>query len=707
MEAVECGAAALAIILGHHKKIVPLSELREACGVSRDGSNAANVVKAARRYGLKAKGLSTDLDDVQKLTTPFIVFWNFNHFLVVEGFRKQRAYLNDPANGRRNVSFEEFDEGFTGVVLYMEPGPEFRAGGRPPSTSAALAQRIKGLGRDLLFSVFAGFLLVAPGLALPMLTQVFVDQVLIDDRQDWLRPLLWGMAILASVQIVLRWLQLSYLRQLRAKLAVKLSGTFLWHVLRLPVGFFAQRYAGEISSRLNLNHGIADALSGQLAAAIIDCMMLVFYVVIMLFYDHWLTLIGVTLALGNVAALRWIARRRVDANKRLRQELGKVDGVAIAGLQSIETLKASALESSFFARWAGYYTKATTARQELGITQRVLGVVPGVLSSLTTALILIVGGLRVINGDLTIGALIAFGSLMASFQRPVGTLVGLGAKLQTLQGDITRVDDVLIHPVDRAASTPETVTQAGIPAKLRGQVELRDITFGYSRIADPLIENFSLKIEPGQRVALVGGSGSGKSTIAKLVCGLYEPWSGEILLDTTPRGLLPRATLAHSLAMVDQDILFFGGTVRENLTLWDASIPASQLEQACLDAEINDVIRSLAGGFEANLLEGASNLSGGQRQRLEIARALVNDPSILVLDEATSALDADTEFKIDMHLRERGCSALVVAHRLSTIRDSDEIIVLQRGKVIERGTHEALWDAQGEYARLIRSGGQA
>jgi ABC-type bacteriocin/lantibiotic exporter with double-glycine peptidase domain len=422
----------------------------------------------------------------------------------------------------------------------------------------------------------------------------------------------------------------------------------------------------------------------------------------MFFYDVQLTILGVLLALGNVLALRWIARRRVDANMRLRQEVGKVSGVSIAGLQSIETLKASALESSFFARWAGYYTKATTARQELGVANQSIGVLPAFLSGMTTLLILVLGGFKVINGDLTIGRLVAFQSLMIIFQRPVGTLVALGGRLQTLQGDLNRVDDVLQHDVDPGYDVDEPAAAETAP-RLEGHLELRQVTFGYSRVAAPLIREFDLRIEPGQRVALVGGSGSGKSTVANLICGLFHPWDGQILIDGKERRQLPRAVLANSLSMVDQDILFFAGSVRDNLTLWDPTVPQECLEQACRDAEIHDVVLSLPGGYDSELLEGASNLSGGQRQRLEIARALVSRPSILVLDEATSALDADTEYRIDRNLRRRGCSTVVVAHRLSTIRDSEEIIVLQRGEVIQRGRHEELWDSGGEYSRLIRS----
>jgi ATP-binding cassette subfamily C protein len=702
MEAVECGAASLAIVLGHHGRVVPLSELREACGVSRDGSNAGSVVKAARRYGLRAKGLSTGLENVRRLKPPFIVFWNFNHFLVVEGFRQNRVWLNDPASGRRRVSLDEFDEGFTGVVLHMQPGPEFRRGGAAPSTIRALATRVRGSVRDLGFCVGAGLLLVGPGLSVPMLTQVFIDRVLVEGRRDWLRPLLLGLVFMGLLQIVLRALQLRYLRELRTKLAIRLTGGFVWHVFRLPVGFFSQRFAGEISSRVALNNGIADALSGQLATSIIDAMMVVFYAAVMLAYDVQLTVVGVVLALGNVGALRWIARRRVDSNMRMRQEVGKVAAVSIAGLQSVETLKASALESSFFARWAGYYTKSAAARQELGAANQSIAVLPGLLSALTTMAILVLGGWKVIEGELSIGRLVAFQSLMILFQRPVATLVALGGRLQTLEGDLSRVDDVLQHEIDAQYEDNERRARAEVAPKLVGRVEVRGATFGYNRVAPPLMRDFDLTIEPGGRVAIVGGSGSGKSTVARLLCGLFRPWEGEVLLDGRPRDDLPRATLAHSLALVDQDILFFEGSVRDNLTLWDPTVPQERLERACRDAEIRDTVLSLPGGFDAELLEGAANLSGGQRQRLEIARALVHDPTILVLDEATSALDAETEYRIDRNLRRRGCTTLVVAHRLSTIRDAEEIIVLDRGAVAQRGRHEDLWEQDGPYRRLIR-----
>jgi ATP-binding cassette subfamily C protein len=707
MESVECGAAALGIMLGYYGRIVPLPELRRECGVSRDGSKASNVLKAARNYHMQAKGFKKELDELRELSPPYIVFWNFNHFLVVEGFGNEKVYLNDPGSGPRTISQQEFDEGYTGVVLVMEPGPAFEAGGRKPSLISGLWERLKGASGALIYCVLAGFLLTIAGLAVPVFSQVFVDDVLVQNRQHWLRPLILGILITAILQGMLTLLRLRYLRRLKVKLSVSMSSRFLWHILRLPTTFYAQRFAGEISNRNSLNDQVAEVLSGKLATTAIDSVMVLFYVLIMFQYDRVLTLIGLGLAGINVLVLQLISRQRIDANQRLIQEYGKSAGISIAALQSIETLKASGLESDFFARWSGYYTKAVNSQQELGVTNQTFSVLPTLLTSLTSMLMLIVGGLRVMDGVLSIGMLVAFQALMQNFIQPVNNLVSFGSTLQELEGNLVRLDDILCNPIDpeveyRTQHRSE-FAQPSAHCRLQGYAELQDISFGYSRLDPPLIENFNLVVKPGQRVALVGGSGSGKSTIAKLLCGLYQPWSGDILFDHTPRAEIPPQILTHSIAVVEQDILLFGGTIRENLTLWDGTVPDKHLVRACRDAAIEDVVMSMSGGFNAELLEGAGNLSGGQRQRLEIARALVNNPSILIMDEATSALDTETEHMIDYNLRRRGCTCIIVAHRLSTIRDCDEIIVLERGKVVQRGIHQDLWQTEGVYSRLIRT----
>lgn len=710
MEAVECGAAALGIILSYYGRIVPLAELRRECGVSRDGSKASNVLKAARLYGLEAKGFKKPFEELKTVYPPYIVFWNFNHFLVVEGFGKNRVYLNDPGSGRRTVSLEEFRQAYTGVVLIFEPGSQFQKIGKKQNIMRTLSSRLKSSRWAIAYCLIAGLLLTIPRLAVPAFSQVFVDEILIQNRIDWLRPLILGMLFAAIAQGLLAQLRLFYLRRLLLKLSVSMSGQFLWHTIRLPVGFYAQRFAGEISSRSRLNDKVADILSGRLATTVIDSVMIIFYALIMLLYDQVLTSVVILFAILNFFALQSLSRSRVDTNTRLAQESGKVGGVAVGGIQAIETVKASGLEFDLFSKFAGYYAKLLNAQQELALPTQMLSILPTFLTALATTCILILGGLRVMNGSLSIGMLIAYQSLTHQFLSPVNNLINFGSTLQVLEADLNRLDDVLQNPVDsevdrmsKAEEIPSNqsffISQDSF--QLEGYVELRNVTFGYNRLDSPLIESLNLSLKPGQRVALVGGSGSGKSTVAKLVTGLYTPWSGQILFDGILRSHYPRSILANSLAMVEQDIFLFAGTVRENLTLWDATVPESDLVEACMDAAIHDLILNMPGGYDAVLNEGGMNMSGGQRQRLEIARALVRNPAVLVLDEATSALDAETELIIDRNLRRRGCSCIVVAHRLSTIRDCDEIIVLERGKVVQRGIHEELRQQEGTYAYLI------
>lgn len=707
MEVVECGAAALAIVLAHFGRWVALEELRLACGVSRDGSKASNVVRAARRYGLAAKGFKTEPAGLRRWQPPMILHWNFNHFLVLDGIRKGRVYLNDPASGPRIVSEEELDESFTGVVLTFEPASDFAASGEKPSFLPALLRRLHGAGAALAFVILAGFALVVPQLVSPVFSKVFVDNVLLKGNLPWLQPLLLGMGVTALVIGALTWLQQSYLLRLETRVAVAGSSRFFWHVLRLPVEFFNQRSAGDVASRVGINNRVAQLLSRDLATNFLASVMVVFFVVLMFQYDALLTVIAVGVVSLNVAALRFVSRKRVDGNRRLLQEQGKLQGTAIGGLQLIETVKATGGEADLFARWAGYQAKVVNARQELERYTQLLDAVPPLLTSLNTALLLGTGSLLVINGALTLGELVAFQLLMASFLAPVSNLVNLGGKLQTVEGDMNRLDDVLRYPaearleVEPATGQAATGRPAEATAKLAGYLELRNITFGYSQLAPPLIEGFDLTLEPGDRVALVGASGSGKSTVAKLVTGLYEPWSGEILFDGKPREAWPRQALDASLANVDQAIFLFDGTVRENLTLWDTTAPLAEIVEAARDAAIHDEIAARPGAYDGPVEEGGHNFSGGQKQRLEIARALVGQPSLLVLDEATSALDPETEEKIDASLRRRGATCLIIAHRLSTIRDADEIVVMENGKIVERGTHDELIAKAGAYARLI------
>lgn len=705
MEAVECGAASLAMILAHYGRIVPLEELREECGVSRDGSKASNLIKVARKYGLVAKGFREEIEGLRKHPFPMIIFWNFYHFLILEGVKRGKVYLNDPATGPRVVTEEELDQSFTGVVLTFEPGPDFKKGGKRHSLFRALKKRLIGSGKALTYVILAGLFLVIPGLLIPTFLKIFVDNILVGRMTDWLKPLVIGMGLTALMRAALSWLQESYLLRLETKLALTSSAKFFCHVFRLPVNFFFQRFGGEIGKRVQINDKVALLLSGELATNTLNVVMIVFYAALMFQYDIILTLVGIFIALFNLVVLRLVSRKRVDLNQRLLQEQGKLVGSTMYAIQMVETLKATGSESDFFSQWSGYQAKVVNVQQELGVTTQFLTAVPPLLLAITNVAILAVGGFRVMQGDLSMGMLVAFQSLMFSFLNPVNQMVDLGGKLQEARGDMNRLDDVFNYPVDKLFSNGRESSSAADTGKIKlsGHLELRNITFGYSKLEPPLIENFSLKLGPGSRVAFVGGSGSGKSTVAKLVTGLYDPWDGDMLFDGEPRKEISRGLLTNSIAMVDQDIFMFEDTIRKNLTMWDSTIPEAHIIQAAKDACIHEDIAERRGGYDSSVDEGGNNFSGGQRQRLEIARALAGSPTILVLDEATSALDPNTEKIVDDNIRRRGSTCLIIAHRLSTIRDCDEIIIMERGKVVQRGTHDEMIKTDGPYSKLIKS----
>jgi NHLM bacteriocin system ABC transporter peptidase/ATP-binding protein len=703
MEAVECGAAALAAILAYYGRWVPLEELRHECGVSRDGSKASNMLRAARKYGLEAKGFKyEELEKLYDLPFPVVLFWNFNHFVGLEGFKREKVFLNDPAQGPRVITLQELDDSYSGVVLTFKPDAQFKKGGQSPSMMPALRRRLVGSRLALLYVVLCGLLLVVPGLIIPTFTRMFIDDYLVG-RQEWMvRPLLAAMMGTIVIQAALSWLQKYYLLRLETKLSLSTSSRFFNHILRLPAAYFGQRFAGEIGSRVLINDKVAKVVSGKLATTVIDSIMTVFYAMLMALYDVKLTLVVIAIGMLNIAAVKLAGRMRTDASRRLMQDKGKLMGTAMNGLQMIETIKATGSDSEFFARWAGYYAKVVNNEQFLQVLGQVAGMVPPFVQTVSTAAVLVLGGVKVMSGELTVGMLVAYQTLLSSFMRPLTTFVTFGSTLQELQADMNRLDDVQRYPPDpQYEQTRQALQYDPNVVKLSGRIELKDVKFGYSPLDPPLIDNFNLKIEPGQWVALVGGSGSGKSTVAKLLSGLYEPWSGEVLFDGVSRKKVPRDLIVNSLAVVDQDIFLFGGTVLDNVTMWDAAIPPGRVASACRDGAIADVIDSREGGYQSLVQEGGGNFSGGQCQRLEISRALAGEPTMIILDEATSALDPTTELHIDDSMRRRGCTCVIIAHRLSTIRDADEIVVMERGKIVQRGTHDEMRAIEGPYKYLI------
>ncbi|WP_344070431.1 NHLP family bacteriocin export ABC transporter peptidase/permease/ATPase subunit [Streptomyces crystallinus] len=703
MEALECGAASLAMVLAHHGRHVPLEELRIACGVSRDGSRASNVLKAARSYGLTAKGMQMEPAALAEVPAPAILFWEFNHYVVYDGmgrrFGRRGVYINDPDKGRRFVLAEDFDTSFTGVVLVLEPGDGFRRGGRRPGVLGALPARLRGTTGTMLVALLASLLLVAVGATLPALSRTYIDTFLIGDQTSLLGTLFAAMGASVALTAALTWLQQANLLRGRMISSTLGGARFFRHLLRLPVTFFAQRSPADLVQRLQSNDAVAETLARDLTAAGVDGVVVLLYAFLLWTYDPQLTVIGVGVALLNVVAMRVVVRLRATRTQKLRADSARLTNTSYTGLQLIETMKATGGEDGYFRRWAGQHATTLEEQQRLGVPSAWLGVVAPLLATLNSALILWIGGLRAVEGHLSIGLLVAFQALVTRFTAPVTRLNSVAGRIQDFAADVARLKDVENFPVDALYTRDEP---AGGVRRLKGHVTLDDITFGYSPLDAPLLTGFSLSVGPGQQVALVGGSGSGKSTVSRLVSGLYTPWEGAIRIDGQRLEDIPRSTLAASVSFVDQDVFLFEGTVRDNVALWDPSIPDEAVVAALRDAALHEVVARRPGGIHGRVEQDGRNFSGGQRQRLEIARALVRRPSVLVLDEVTSALDAETEQIIIDNLRRRGCACVVIAHRLSTVRDSDEIVVLDHGAVVERGRHEELLAAGGAYAELVK-----
>ncbi|MDE0772047.1 MAG: NHLP family bacteriocin export ABC transporter peptidase/permease/ATPase subunit [Salibacteraceae bacterium] len=707
LEAVECGAASLKMVMAYFGRHQTLEKLREDAGVNRDGSKATNILKAARKHGMECKGFKVDeLGSLLDMSFPLIIHWNFNHFVVLEGIKNGNFYLNDPAIGHRTLTFEEFNGSFTGIALEFKTGPDFEKSGIEGGLINGLKPRLKGYERPILYLFLIGLLLVIPGLVIPVFSRVFVDEILIGGADYWLWPLVGGMLLTAALRAFLQYLKLHVLLKAENKLEVVSSANYFWHLLKLPIQFFHQRNKGEIASRVGLNADISNLITGQLADNLLDLLVIIFYFTLMLQYDVSLSLVTLAFALMNIGALKLIGNVRIEKYFSLSVSSGKLYGTTLGGIKSIETLKAMGRENDFFVKWSGTFTKVFNQTMELELFEMKFGLLPMSLGILQNSIILTIGAWKIMDGEITVGMLVAFQSLVISFTMPIESLLGLGSTMQEMEGDMNRIDDVMRSEPDPQVMRTVEINEDNLDAvseKLDGYIEFKNLTFGYSKVAPPLIKDFSLKVFPGERIALVGGSGSGKSTLAKLLIGFYEPWEGEILFDGKPRDQYPRQVINNSMSMVSQDVFLFEGSVGEVVNLWDKSISDEQLVSACKDAAIHDVISSKNGGYESKVDESGKNFSGGQRQRIEIARSLVNNPSILILDEATSALDPTTELIIDQNIKKRKCTVMVVAHRLSTIRDSDEIIVLDQGRIAERGTHEELLELNGKYSQLIKT----
>lgn len=700
MEALECGAASLTMILAYYGKWVPLEQIRADCGVSRDGSNAKNVLKAARRYGFIAKGYRYEPEDLKKNGKfPCIIHWNFNHFLVLNGFKGNKAYLNDPAKGNYAVSMDTFDKSFTGVCLMFEPGEDFQPGGKPKSMAAFARKRLVGAKTAVIFVVLTTVIASLIGIIQPAFSRIFMDRLLTGENIEWFYPFLGALALMAVIQLVMEWIQSVWSLRINGKMSVTGSASFMWKVLRMPMEFFSQRMAGDIQQRQASNASIAGSLVNTFAPLILDAIMMVFYLVVMIRYSWILTLVGIASIFVNMIVAQVISRKRVNITRVQMRDAGKLAGASVAGIEMIETIKASGAENGYFEKWAGYQASVNTQKVKYARLNQYFGLIPAFISGFTDTVVLIIGVWLTMQGEFTIGMVMAFQGFLGAFTSPAEKFISAGQTLQEMRTEMERVEDVMEYPADVEFQEEEEEDPSF--DKLSGLVELKNVTFGYSRLAEPLIEDFSLTLKPGSRVAFVGSSGCGKSTLSKLISGLYKPWSGEILFDGKPISAIDRSVFTGSLAVVDQDIILFEDTIANNIKMWDTSIEDFEMIMAARDAKLHEDIMQREGGYQYKITEGGKDFSGGQRQRMEISRVLAQDPTIIIMDEATSALDAKTEYEVVNSIKERGITCIVVAHRLSTVRDCDEIIVMDNGKVIERGTHDQLYSQGGAYAKLV------
>ncbi len=701
MEMLECGAASLCMILAYYNKWIPLEQVRKDCGVSRDGSSAKNIYCAAGNYGLDVKAYSFKVDEIMESGTfPCIIHWGFNHFVVLNGFRGKNAVINDPARGCVKVPMEEFRQKFTGITLVFELGEEFEPGGKKNSIMGFARRRLQGTGSAIIFTFLITMAIAVLGIMGPVFSRIFLDVILTPTGKDYIYLFIFVIAAVSLVQIMAVLIKEIYLLKIEGKMAIISNSEFMWHVLRLPVDFFSQRMAGDITTRQKTNQDIASAMIKIFAPLVLNFLMMIFYLTVMIEYNLYITFVGVFSVLINVILAGIISDKRINITRVMMRDKGRLDGTTFTGIEMIETIKSSGADNGFFENWAGIQAAVNSRQVEYTRLNQYLGTVPVLVSKLSDIIILLLAIYLVIQGKFTVGMVLAFQGFLVLFREPAETLITATQNIQEMRTNMERVEDVMQYPTD-ISETGKAVQDGVVYDKLEGSIEMKNITFGYSVLEEPLIKDFNLSVHPGRRIAIVGSSGCGKSTISKLISGLYKPWTGEILFGGKKLEDINHQVFTGSLAVVDQDIILFEDTIANNIKMWDSTIEDYEMILAARDAQLHEDIMQRNGGYQYRILEGGKDFSGGQRQRMEIARVLAQDPTIIIMDEATSALDAKTEYDVVNSIKDRGITCIVIAHRLSTIRDCDEIIVMDHGVIVERGTHEELMKAQGLYTRLV------
>ncbi len=699
MEATECGAACLSMIFSYYGKNIPLEKMRVETGVSRDGCSAGNMMRAAKKYGLGCRAFQKEIEELIELDTPSIIHWNFNHFVVYEGRKGKYYFINDPAMGRRKLTLQELDDAFTGIVLTFKCTENFIKEKKQNSSFEFVKKRVETEWQTLFKMIAIGFCLVFFGVFFPILSQIFLDEVLVAANYSMVNQLLLFMFAVILLQAVFYFYRNTILNKLQNKMILLSAREFLEKLFRLPISFFDQRYVGDLVQRVDSNTSVNTFLSGQLAQTVLNSFIVVFYLGFMFMYSVSLTLIVICAVLLNVITTQIILENITDKSMKLQQDKGKLFGVVCAGVSITSTIKASGAEQEYTNRILGHYAKTVSTEQKLGRYQQIVSAIPEAIKMLSDVFVLLVGAYFVIKGDMTIGMLVAFTTIFASFSEPLDKLVGFAKEIQSLKADINRVEDIMKYALDEKFDIKSEQNKS--KTKVHGSVRLQNVSFGYSSLKPPLIEDFTCEVGCGTSIAFVGMSGCGKSTVANIISGLYKPWSGKILFDEIDTQDLPNSVLNASISTVSQNITLFSGTIRENLTMWNDIISEKDMIEAAKDACIHDVITKKPNAYDFVLTEGASNLSKGQRQRLEIARALVTNPTILVMDEATSALDPVVEKTVLNNIKRRGCTCIIVAHRLSAIRDCDNIVVMKNGKIIQCGTHEQLEKTESYYKKML------
>lgn len=697
MSTPECGAAALTMVLGFYGKLLPLASVRERCPASRCGSTPEQVLQAAESFGLTGQVQKADLPTLKEMKLPVIALWNRKYYVVVKRFRGGSVYLNDPSSGAYAVTEERFMRSYSGTVLVLEPGPDFEPGGRRESLLTLLRRRLRTGSRSMLAIFLLRALSTGADLALLALIRRMVDQVMSGERPGLYGPLLAAMSLVLLAELGFSVLEIIRLCRTSRRLAADSGGSLFKRMLELPMSFYEQHFAGDILDRLEKNTRLDDSLLRTLLPTVVDAASLVFYLGLLLFYDPALAAVCLAVEVAYILISLWYQRRIAIQSRSLSTSSGLVNTSLLNGLGTIETIRSTGSERAFFSLWSASQRDLQAKSAKMLRMNALSSFLGGSRNSISSGCLLFLGAVFMIRGSFTVGMLATFQSALNVVRRSLGDLVGISNDLTGRRTDIERVDDILAREAEPSVPLDDE-SQA---RKLSGGVQISHVTFRYNDGDWPAADDMALTVEPGQMVALVGSTGCGKSTLLKLIAGLYRADEGDILYDGMRREQIPDVVFHSSLASVDQEISVFNDTISANLKMWDPTVADYEVILAARDAQIHRRIISAPDGYDSVLYENGGNFSGGELQRLELARALSQEPTLLLLDEFTSALDALTEEKVFQAIRAKGTTCILAAHRFSTVVSCDRIVVMDQGRIVEQGTHEQLYQAGGLYRRLV------